>query len=304
MKPTTKTILALTAATLCLSACGQTGSQAGNAISGAITSATGAEASAGEKLDGYIEAHNKFIDTFGFQEKAEDYRKADIAHASTDGNFNVGDGWIGQGLDKLKKARALSGGAADLDTAADALIGSMGKVRTHLADLATYYDGKKYLDDKLARGKREDPQMLAEIAAAEKDFEKFNALLDREMGKRDQAVLEKLKSSGKMLKYNTKLALVHAKALIDIFGDTADIKGPGLFVRGDAEVAIIEKAVADAHQEATKAGKSDPTGLSSLTSMVGAYRSFKQSHQASDAESMTRSYNLAVDSANIFGNAD
>jgi hypothetical protein len=300
MKFAKSTVLLLTIPVLGLSACNQMAGQqnAGNVLS-AVT-----EGDTGKKLDDYIDAHNKLVGTFGFQEKADNYRKADVAHASPSGFFNVDDGWIGQGVDKLKSARAMSGGAGDLDAAADALIASMGKVRTHLADLGTYYSSKKYLDDKLARGKKEDPQMLAELDTAQKDFETFNALLDRETDKRDQVQLDKLKGSGNLLKYNTKLALMHAKKLADLFNTPEDLKNPATITRGDVEVPIIEQAIADAHQAAGKAGKSDPSGLSSLTSMIGSYRSFKQGHSASDAESLMREYNQAVDSANTFGDTD
>ena len=298
----------LGAVLLGLGACDKMGLPSGNTSSTTTTTTsssttTDGDAVAGKKLDTYVEAHNTFVGSFGFEEKAADYRKSDIAHASTSGMFLVDDGWIDQGLKKLKTARGLSGGSPDLDAAASALIASMDKVQTHLASLETYYESKKYLDDKLARGKAEDPQMLAELDAAEKDFKAFGALLDVALDKRDEALLDTLKS-GDPLKYNTKLALIHAKKLVNLFNGPDDAKKPDLFAKGDAEVAIIEKAIADAHTEATKAGKSDPTGLSSLTSMVGSYRTLKQEHEVSDMKSMMDEYNQAVDSMNTFGGMD
>jgi hypothetical protein len=292
-------ILMASVALLGLVACDKAGQPSSQTAAG---SASG-EDSAEKKLNTYVEAHNKFIDTFGFVEKAEAYRKTDVAHASVDGTFNVSAGWIGQGLEKLKEARASAGGPADLDTAADALISSMGKVQTHLASLETYYSSKKYLDDNLARGKAEDRQMLAELDASEKDFERFGAQLDLSLDKRDQALLETLKGSDP-LKYNAKLALMHAKKLMNLFNGPDDLNRPDIFAKGDAEVAIIEKAIADAHDEAVKKGKSDPSGLSSLTSMLGSYRTLKQRHEASDAQSMLRQYNQAVDSSNTWSSVE
>jgi hypothetical protein len=299
-------ILLIGAALLALGACNKAGTLAGNASSGtdASSSVDAGDQNAGKKLDTYVEAHNVFVGTFGFEEEAENYRKADIAHASIDGHFfGVDSGWIDQGLTKLKAARAMSGGSADLDAAADTLIGSMGKVQAHLADLKTYYESKKYLDDKLARGKAENPKMLAELDAAEKDLNRFSAVLDTAIDQRDQVVLDKLKSSNP-LKYETKLALIHAKKLMTLFNGPDDVKKPEVFAKGDAEVAIIEKAIADAHQEAAKAGKTDPSGLSSLTTMIGSYRSLKQGHDIDDLKSMIEEYNQAVDSANTFGNLE
>lgn len=288
---------------LSLGACNKSGPAAGNMTGSADAADSAAARDEGKKLDTYVEAHNSFVGTFGFAEKAADYRKSDIAHRSIDGPFNVDAGWIQQGLDKLKAARALAGGAADLDAAADALIGAMGKVQTHLASLETYYSSRKYLDDKLARGRAEDAQMLAELDAADAAFTKFSALLDVSLDKRDQAQLETLKGSSP-LKYNTKLALLHAKKLINLFNGPDDVTKPAVFATGDAEVAIIEKAIAGAHDEATKAGKRDPSGLSSLTSMLGDYRTLKQDHDVDRLKSMIRAYNQAVDSSNTFGNIE
>jgi hypothetical protein len=74
-----------------------------------------------------------------------------------------------------------------------------------------------------------------------------------------------------------------------------------LLVKGDAEVAIIEKAIADGHQEAAKQGKSDPTAFSELTSMIGEYRTFKQDHDVSDLKSMVNDYNMAIETSNMIG---
>ncbi|MEG3085383.1 DUF3829 domain-containing protein [Sphingomonas sp. PB2P12] len=286
-------IALIVAAALSLSACDKA-PFSGNASSGGLSEA----GDAGGQLEGYIEAHNRLIGSFGYYERSGLYRKADVAHASTEGQFLVSDGWISKGIDALKEARAKSGAAADLNAAADALIVSLTKVDTHLADLATYYDSKKFLEDNLARGKREDPQMLAELTVADKDMDTFNRLLERDIAKRDQVVLEKLKSEGDLLAYNSKLALMHSNALISMFNTADDLRSSAIFARADAEVAVIEKAIDDAHQQAAKVGKKDPSELDALKTMIGYYRSLKKKHEASDAEGMMRNYNTAVDAAN------
>jgi hypothetical protein len=305
----TKALL-LGAALIGLAACNQLGLPGtGNSSSSSTTTTTSSQTSstssaddaAGKKLDTYVAAHNVFVGSFGFEEKAEDYRKSDIAHASPNGMFSVDAGWIDQGVKKLQSARDMSGGSPDLNAAADALIASMGKAQTHLASLETYYESKKYLDDKLARGKAENAQMLAELDAAESDFKKFGSLLDVAIDQRDEVVLDKMKASGDLRQYNNKLALIHAKKLVDLFNGPDDVKNPALLVKGDAEVAIIEKAIADGHQEAAKQGKSDPTAFSELTSMIGEYRTFKQDHDVSDLKSMVNDYNMAIETSNMIG---
>ncbi|MGN7998519.1 DUF3829 domain-containing protein [Sphingomonas sp. 22176] len=280
-------------ASLCLSGCDKIAASSDKNQS----SAAAGTAAASTQLDAYISAHNRLIGTFGFYEKAAKYREADVAHASTDGQFLVDAGWIDKGIDELKQARALAGAPADLNAAADALIASMTKVQKHLAELAPYYTSKAYMDDNLARGRKEDAQMLAEIDAADADLKRFSDLIDRESVKRDTAVLEKLKAEGKVLDYNRRLAMFHANALISRF-TTAKAPDAALFQRADADLAIIEPAIAAARAEASKAGEKEPPELHFLSSMLGSYRSFKKDHRPFNAEMMLGSYNHAVEAAN------
>lgn len=293
MIPSKTAAILIGAMSLSLSACDKIAATHGNEQGAAASDIAGASS----QLDAYISAHNRLVGTFGFYERAAKYRDADIAHASTDGQFLVDEGWIGKGIEDLKSARAMSGAPADLNAAADALIGSMTKVRTHLADLAPYYTSKAYMDDKLARGRREDPQMLAEINAADADLTRFSAMIDRDMNMRETATLATLKAKGDLLAYNTRLAMFHANTLITRF--TAS-KGPdaALFQRADAEVAIIEKAIADAHAQAAKPGEKNPSELQFLSSMLSSYRSFKKDRRPADADMMMGSYNHAVEAAN------
>lgn len=259
--------------------------------------ATAGDKDASDQLDAYIGAHNRLVGSFGFYERAESYRKSDIAHASTDGQFLVDDGSIEHGIDDLKAARALSGAPADVNAAADAVIGSMTTVRTHLAALAPYYTSKAYMEDNLARGRKEDPQMLAEISAADKDLTRFSDLIDRNMLKREEKTLETLKANGDMLHYNSRLAMFRANALITRFTAAQD-KDAALFAKADADVSVIQTAIAGAHDAAAKAGEKDEPELHYLSSMIGSYRSFKQRPNRADADQMLSSFNTAVQLAN------
>ncbi|MFD1951468.1 DUF3829 domain-containing protein [Sphingomonas arantia] len=281
------------AASLCVGGCDGIAPTRGNG-QGSATSSVAGDA---DQLDAYIGAHNRLVGPFGFYERANYYREADVAHASTDNQFIVGDGSIERGIEQLTEARAMSGAPADLNAAADALIKSMTRVRAHLAELESYYTSKAYLDDKLARGRKEDPQMLAEIEAADADLTRFSDLIDRNMDKREAAMLETLKAKGALLEYNSRLAMSHGRALMTLFKGSEG-RDASLFPRADAEVAIIQKAIAAAHAEAAKAGEKDPAELDSLSSMLGSYRSFKQNGRPADARQMLESYNNAVQSAN------
>ena len=287
-------VILIGAVSLCVSGCDKTASSGAN-----DQGVASGVASTANQLDAYIDAHNELIGPFGFYERATNYREADVAYAPIDGQFLVGDGSIETGIKQLKEARAMSGAPADINAAADALIGSMSKVQAHLAELEPYYDSKAYMDDKLARGRKEDSRMLAEIDAADRDLTRFSDLIDRDMVKRETATLETLKAKGELLEYNSRLAMFHAKALMTVFrGSQGRDTSVSVFPRADAEVAAIEKAIAGAHAAAAKAGQKDPSELGLLSSMLGSYRSFKKDGRPVDAKQMLSSYNSAVQIAN------
>ncbi len=98
--------LMLGATLIGLAACNQLGLPGTGNSSSSTTTTTSSQTSStssaddadGKKLDTYVAAHNVFVGSFGFEEKAEDYRKSDIAHASSNGMFSVDAGWIDQGV--------------------------------------------------------------------------------------------------------------------------------------------------------------------------------------------------------------
>ena len=280
-------------ALLGLAACDKLGAPGGNASG----SAAATDPDGGKKLDDYIGAYNDLLGTWGLQDKAKDYRDSDIPNGAPGGEFRVSPGWIGKALDKLRAARAMPGGSPGMDTAADALLASAGKVEAHLASLQTYYDGKKYLDDKFARGKAENGPMLAEIDAAEKDLAALGKLLDAAIEQRDVVLLDKLKSADP-LAYDIKLALIHSKKLLNLFNGQEQPAKPELIAKGDTEVAIIEDAILDGKKEAGKQGKETPRALNMLNSMLGYYREFKQDHDPSHLDTVLTYYNGAVEDAN------
>lgn len=265
----------------------------GNATSAAANG--GAEA--GQKLEAYIGAYNDLFGTTGLEGAAESYRLSNVPHGTPAGDFRVDPGWIAKTVEKLKTARALPGGSSEVDAAADALIASASKAEAHLARLSTYYRGRKYLDDKFARGKAENAAMLGELDAAERDMRAFGTLLDGAIDQRDAALIEQLKS-GDQVVYNVKLGLMHAKKLLAVFSGEKKPSDPALIAKAEGEVAIIEKAIADGEAAARKQGKEQPRSLNMLTQMLGFYREFKADRDPSHIETMTTCYNGAISYAN------
>jgi hypothetical protein len=138
------------------------------------------DAAAGSKLDAYTAGYNKLLDTFGLPATAAAYAKEEIAAKSPTDSISVTDGWLEQADTLLKTARAMPGGAADVDAAADRLIGALETAMKRLDGLKIYYDSKAYKEDGLKRGKQEDSAMTAEFKTALAAMEQLNTLLTRE----------------------------------------------------------------------------------------------------------------------------
>lgn len=251
------------------------------------------------KLNAYIKAYNLFIGTFGFTDQYKAYQRSNVSQAKPSSNFWVREGWIDKGVDMLKAANPDSA-PGELNVAATALLASMDKVLTHLTSLRPYYESKKYLDDNLARGKAEDAAMLAEFKAAEDDLTRFHVLLDREIDRRDLVSLEELKSEGQLEQYHVSSAVFHAKRLLKLIRMTANAKDPALYTQADAEVATIEKALADAREEHAKGSEFSQFEGASIyfNGLLGAYRELKIAGQKGDAQTMGSRFQLMVNSYN------
>jgi hypothetical protein len=290
-----------------LGACGGSGAgSGGNGSAEAVASSPAAAA----KLSAYTEAYNALLDTYGLPETAKDYREARVASRSPGETVTIQAGWIESAEGKLKAARALPGLLGPVDATAEALDNALQKVLARLKPLYAYYNTKAYRADGLKRGKAEDAQMTAEFDAALKAMDDFNAALAKQRRAGADAELTRLKQSGDIVAYNTKLAMQQGEDLVGLFGKPEDLRDPAVFAKGDALAASLEKllaeqqkAIADAKTKAKEPIETSRLSISGLVvdmlgSMIGQYREVKQSHSANDAEAMVDSYNHAVGLAN------
>lgn len=304
-----KTIILATTLSVLLVGCDKMSDQLKNGASEARNLVASApERQTESKLSAYTIGYNKLLDTFGLTETAERYFKEDIAHQSPTDSISVTDGWLEQAHTLLVKARAMPGGAADVNQAADKLIGSLDAVMKRLAGLKIYYDSKAYKDDGLKRGKSEDAAMIAEFKGAIDAMKQFGGLLDRERKIATVADLARMKAKGDMLSYNTKLALQQTEQLISLFEGEAALRDAAVFAKADAQLAVLEKTLADQRTELAsakaKASATDRVDYNfeqvgdRLTSVVGDYRDMKQSRDVDDYNDMVKHYNDAIGSAN------
>ncbi|MDQ6685788.1 MAG: YiiG family protein [Pseudomonadota bacterium] len=306
--------------TLGLGACGkseppaavpvETAKPAIDATAGRTTPAMAPDVSGITKFNDYIDAYNKLVGTFGLRETYERYREAHFATAKPTASLNFNEGWVYQALAAFKKARADSGdGMKDLDKAADALIPPMEKLVAEMKELNLYYTSKAYREDNLAKGKQQDPILLADFEAVTARAGEFEVELSRVQHERAVAKLDELKQRGDALGYQSAAAMMSAETLANTFKRPEDVKNAALFQKADANIAELEKTLAAqrSEYEKAKAAAKGPGGGPSyeheslaryLTEMIGAYRDFKLSKSSRDHQQMFTAYNNAVGAAN------
>jgi hypothetical protein len=270
----------------------------------------GEDESAGAKLDGYIKGYNTLIGTFGLAEQYQQYTGQHIAQKGVNDSVFVLPGWIGNSIDDLKKARAIPGGPEDLDQAGDRLIPVVDRLTSELKGLESYYQSRGQLADNFARGKREDPQVIADFKAAMAATDQLSAAIDKEQAKRDQVGLDAFKASGDMIGYDGALAIQRSKALVDLFHGAGDARDHTKLAKADALVATITQTLADERQRLDKSkGVADAqhgvrnsmngSAADQLDTMIGAYRDFRRSGDATYHQAMISAYNDAVEQANM-----
>lgn len=287
-----------------LTACNKRNSNPAKAVEASYNDPDAAQL---RKFNAYVSSYNGLIGDSGLVHEYQVYREAEVSRKSPKDNIDIGPGSIERDRDKLKATRAMPGGGApDLDAAADKLISALDPVVTQLSGLTVYYTSKAYTEDKLARGKREDSQMLAEFKAASAALTDFNTQLERESARREELELEKSKASGDMVVYNTKLALYQAKGFIELFHSPDDTSNAVVIAQADAKIAELEKTLAaqrDAVAKAKQAGHdSDVAAYASvgdeLTEMIGNYREMKQLGRADKFHFVILAYNAAINTSN------
>ncbi|CAN7279186.1 YiiG family protein [Rhizobium rhizogenes] len=270
---------------------------------------TAAKLANSAKLNDYVLAYNDLIGDSGLLAQYQAYQNANISKSTTSDNITeVSKGSLEQSADKLKTVRgAKSDAPTELDTAADKLISALGQVVPRLSGLDVYYASKAYMEDGLARGKREDPLMLADFQAAAAALEEFHQQLQKELDRREQAELAKIKERGDMPVYQTRLALSQARQLVDLFNSSEDPSKPALQSQIDAKIVELEKTLEDQRTALAKAkqdGGSSPNtplldGINTfLTGMVGDFRQIKQNPTPDKYQLIITRFNGAIEMFN------
>ena len=238
---------------------------------------------AATKLNAYTGTYNKLIGTFGLTETREDYFEKNIARCVAAYSISIADGWIEGAPDQFKKGRALpASDQAALDSSADTLTSAFDKLVNQLKELKIYYSSETCKNVSLARGKAEDALLRASFDASIAVMNAFNVALGAEQKKRAAETLARLKTSGDMLIYHTKLALGQGEDLLNLFSEVANITSVAKYVQGDALVLGMEKTLASQRKLYAPAKTKNPkpdcgheSTASNLVSLVGACRDMK-----------------------------
>lgn len=264
-----------------------------------------ADERATRKLNSYVKGYNGLIGTFGLNDSFQQYLGQQIARKGVNDPVFLNAGWVKNSLDDLQKARAIPGGPRELDAAADPLIATLNQLNTRVQGLAIYYQTRGQLQDNFARGKREDPLVIAGYRQGLGQLQPLSDAIDREQDRRDQAVLDARKADGDLVGYDAALALQKAKALMRLFHSDADLKNPALYARGDALVNQMQAALDDERVQKAKADQGHDTdhGLSdsmnasaaeALENLIGRYRDLKQAGTPMSYQMMIYAYNQAI----------
>jgi len=290
----------MTSAALLLTGCGKSGGMAGVTSLGGL-GGRGEQA----KLNAYTTALNTLIGEYGLAKTLSNYAEEDVAHKGVTDSTSIYDGRLDEARTELKTARNLPGAMSDVDASADKVLSDLDRVLARMTGLKAYYTSKGFKEDGGARGKAEDPLLQADFKAGVADLDRLNGIVDARRKVRARAELAMLKARGDHLGYDTKLALQEAETVVGLFKTPADLKNPAILAQADAQIALMNKVLADQRQDLIKA-RQDDKGPNSyrldnygriadgLNKFIGDYRDLKQNGTPQAINSAIADFNDAV----------
>lgn len=286
--------------------------------SGGVSDTLSGGRSAQAKLNAYTKGYNVVIGTYGLRAALENYERGHIMDPKPEPEYVIlSNGRLDEARSELKAAHAMpAAGLGDVDAAANRFIPDLDKVMAHATELNSYYTSKAWRDDGLARGRREDPVLVSEFHKAIAEGDVLEAALDKARDQREAAELNRLKTSGDLLGYDTKLAISQARVLASGFNSEASLHDPQKIAQADLRAVDLQKTLADQHAQVIKAkAKSggaasgsvgiadfrvDTFGRASdeLDEMLGHYRDLKAGGGLDAYNAMISTLNSAIGDAN------
>lgn len=235
----------------------------------------------------------------------EDYR---IPKAAPDVQVTLIPRAIEQTLADIRRARALPGALPGLDAAADRAVPVLERLLARVRGLDSYYTTRGPLADDFARGRREDPLLIADYKAAIAVWDPLQAAFAK---LRD----ENLDHAAAFYQREKRMAEYYDVAVVKKAGELARTIDTPEAARDPARAAAAERIVGEIlplidqgrSARATQRAK-DPDGSAALDNgvaegaerMIGAWRDLRRAPDADHHEDMMEPYEGIVRTAALF----
>jgi hypothetical protein len=263
-----------------------------------------------KKMNAYTEGFNKLSDSFGLRDTMRRYIDVNVPARSAKDDIGVGAGWIAQAIPALKQGRAIMAVDTDaLDAQADKLIEALDRLVSLMRDIEPYFASKAYKADNLARGKAQDILIRQAFQDSDAAYIAFEDGLEQIHRRSVDAEISALKTQGNRKMYAARLGMQQAKDVLGIFKENASLRTPDSYAKADRLVNGLESTLA-LQRDVEKTLPDNATRINyrqltdSLTTMVGEYRSLKESRDAARFNQMVRHFNVAVGAVNALNEGD
>ncbi len=292
-------VCVLLGAILSLPGCDNSNST-GNSQTPATTQVESAQAVEQQKFNLYVKAYNRLLDdTFGLlgtirlygEMKLDRAKPTDMFHAPSAGSYYT------DAINDLKQGRDLSAtGSEDADAAADALLKTLPVVISRINEIAPCFNGGAYREDKLAKGKAQDPATRAAFEDAMESLGQMDQALSSHQRRAQAEEAEALRKEGNMPAYYTLNSLMLGTDMVNAMSQKDVAKADTIVPKLEASLEELRKSLIDYKDPVTKSSMS--IVQSALTNSIGFMRQYKELKHDSSIKAMMDSYNAAVGAAN------
>jgi hypothetical protein len=313
--------ISIAAALLLLSACGKVADKVADKVANKASNSTSSSSSSSKsvgseeeqaikKMNGYVKSHNGLIGMFygsnkGLKEllrayEAQNIPKTTKVDASTRLNLYLSLSTLRNSLDALRSTKDLKGSSeiAKLEGLAAKLLTNGDLLLAKGADLESYFNSKKYLDDNLGKAKADHAEFVRLWQGFIADSDAFSDELDVVERARRIAAVKKLRAEGNNRFAANEEAMLASSEILALFNDKVDLKNPAKIKTADALALQLEKVTNEIKTENEKLKDDKNTSFTrvfeKMNAFMGAYRTVKATGDGRQFEELVRHYNSAV----------
>lgn len=250
-----------------------------------------------------LDAYDVTLIGIDLRDAKKSYRAQYIGRAKPDGEFFVGPERVKSWVEELDRTIAMDGTVPTVDPAARRFVEALRVLTDRLQSLDSYYRMRANLADKLARGRREDPLVLADYDRALAAIGPFRDAVTQAANAADATLAAKLRAEGRMVDYYD-VEIARRARLLRVVADAPDMAGDARrMARADAIVGevtgLLDKARVVRTEAAARVAKAPKPGsavdaasdvrlddnvIGSTESMVGAFHACQRKEGAADRD--------------------